>query len=156
MTTPFEAMRGVVNVTQFLPTLVAGGQPELRHLEAFKAAGGKAVVDIRAPSEPRAFDEPGAARALGLDYAQVAVGPTPLTDELMERVLAALRRHPGENVLLHCASGNRTGGPMIAHLILDHGFEEEDAVQLATRGGLRSPEILAWGLNYARRHGDHP
>lgn len=153
MTTPYEAIRGVVNATQFLPTLVAGGQPDLRHLEAFKAAGGKAVVDIRGSSEPRAFDEPSAVRALGLEYAQVPVGPVPLTDEVMDRVLAALRQHAGENVLLHCASGNRTGGPMIAHLILDHGFEEEDAIQLATRGGLRSPEILAWGLDYARRHG---
>jgi protein tyrosine phosphatase (PTP) superfamily phosphohydrolase (DUF442 family) len=152
MTTPYEALRGVLNATEFLPTLVAGGQPDLKHLEAFKAAGGTAVIDVRAPSELRAFDEPGAARTLGLAYTQVTVGPTPLTDELMERVLAALRRHPGENVFLHCASGNRTGGPMIAHLILDHGFEEEDAVQLATRGGLRSPEILAWGLDYARRH----
>jgi protein tyrosine phosphatase (PTP) superfamily phosphohydrolase (DUF442 family) len=111
------------------------------------------VVDLRAPNEPRAFDEPGAARRLGLAYAQVTVGPVPLTDELMDRVLAALRQHSGEPLFLHCASGNRTGGPIIAHLILDHGFAEEDAIQLATRGGLRSPEILAWGLNYARRHG---
>jgi protein tyrosine phosphatase (PTP) superfamily phosphohydrolase (DUF442 family) len=152
MTTPYEALRGVVNVTQFLPTLIAGGQPDLRHLEAFQAAGGKAVVDLRAPNEPRAFDEPSAARALGLEYAQVAVGPAPLSDELMERVLGALRQHAGENVFLHCASGNRTGGPIIAHLILDHGFAEEDAVQLATRGGLRSSEILGWGLDYAQRH----
>jgi protein tyrosine phosphatase (PTP) superfamily phosphohydrolase (DUF442 family) len=153
MTTPYEAMRGVVNATQFLPTLVAGGQPDLGHLEAFQAAGGKAVVDLRAPNEARAFDEPSAVRRLGLEYTQVPVGPTPLTDELMDRVLAALRRHAGEPMFLHCASGNRTGGPMIAHLILDHGFAEEDAIQLATRGGLRSPEILAWGLNYARQHG---
>jgi protein tyrosine phosphatase (PTP) superfamily phosphohydrolase (DUF442 family) len=153
MSTPFGALRGVVNATQFLPMVITGGQPDLRHLEAFKAAGGQVVVDIRAPNEPRAFDEPAAARALGLDYAQVTVGPVPLTDELMERVLATLRGHAGESVFLHCASGNRTGGPMIAHLILDHGFAEEDAVALATRGGLRSPEILSWGLDYARRHG---
>jgi len=152
MTTPYEALRGVVNLTQLLPNLVAGGQPDLRHLEAFKAAGGKAVVDIRAPNEPRAFDEPSAVRALGLDYAQVTVGPVPLSDELMDRVLGALRQHAGETVFFHCASGNRTGGSIIAHLILDHGFAEEDAVQMATRAGLRSSEILGWGLDYARRH----
>jgi hypothetical protein len=32
-------------------------------------------------------------------------------------------------------------------------MEEDDAVQLAIRIGLTSPQVLAWGLEYARRHG---
>ena len=152
MSTAIEALRGVVNVSQPLPELVTGGQPDLRNLEAFQAAGGGAVIDLRAPHEFRSFDERAAAERLGLAYARIPVGPTPLTDELMERILRAIREQAGAPVLLHCASGNRTGGPLIAYLMLDHGFEEADAVAVATRAGLRAPEILQWGIDYARRH----
>jgi hypothetical protein len=36
--------------------------------------------------------------------------------------------------------------------MLDQGVEEEDAVDQAMRVGLRSAEILEWGLSYARRN----
>ena len=55
-------------------------------------------------------------------------------------------------IFFHCASGNRIGGPLIAHLILDHDMEEEDAVAIARRAGLRGPEIAGLGAGYARRH----
>lgn len=152
MPTAIDALRGVVNATQPLPHLVTCGQPDLLNFEAFKAAGGAAIIDLRAAHEPRSFDEAGAAERLGLTYARFPVGPTPLNDELMERILGAIREQAGEPVMLHCASANRTGGPLIAHLMLDHGFEEADAIAVATRAGLRSPEILRWGVEYARRH----
>jgi hypothetical protein len=31
-------------------------------------------------------------------------------------------------------------------------MSEDDAVQRAMQVGLRSPEFLEWGLDYARRH----
>ena len=43
---------------------------------------------------------------------------------------------------------------MIAHLMLDHGMSQEQAVTQAMRIGLRSPEYMDWGLDYARRHGE--
>jgi hypothetical protein len=35
--------------------------------------------------------------------------------------------------------------------MLEHGLEEEDAVAQAMRMGLRSADLLEWGLDYARR-----
>jgi hypothetical protein len=35
--------------------------------------------------------------------------------------------------------------------MLDHGLEEEDAIGQAMRVGLRSAELLEWGLDYFRR-----
>jgi len=55
-------------------------------------------------------------------------------------------------VFFHCGSGNRVGGAMIPYLMLDQGMTEEDAVEQAMRMGLRSPEYLEWGLDYAHRH----
>jgi protein tyrosine phosphatase (PTP) superfamily phosphohydrolase (DUF442 family) len=152
MTTALEAIRGVPNACQPLPDLVSGGQPKEQHLEALKAAGARAVIDIRGPTEPHGFDEPAAVAALGIEYINIPVGPTPLDDELMEDILDALRRHTGATTLFHCASGNRCGGPLVAFLVLDHGMAEEEAISIAKRGGLRSREILDWGLDYVRRH----
>lgn len=152
MPTAYEAIRGVANACQALPNLVIGGQPTRQHLEALKAAGAKVVLDVRAPGERRGFDEPATLAALGLEYVNIPVGPVPLSDQLMEEILSVLRRHAGETTFYHCASGNRVGGALIPHLILDHAMDEEDAIAIARRGGLRGQELLAWGLDYARRH----
>ena len=40
MTTPVQALSGVPNACQLLPTVTTGGQPTAAHLAAFKAAGG--------------------------------------------------------------------------------------------------------------------
>jgi hypothetical protein len=35
--------------------------------------------------------------------------------------------------------------------MLEHGLAEDDAVGQAMRVGLRSADLLEWGLDYARR-----
>jgi len=152
MTTPVQALSGVANACQLLPTVTTGGQPTAAHLAAFKAAGGGIVLDLRNPMEPRPVDEPGAARAAGLEYVNVPVGTGTLDDTTLERILAVLRGAGERQVFVHCGSGNRVGGALIPFLMLDRGLEEEDAVAQAMRVGLRSAELMEWGLDYARRY----
>ncbi|MEO8637220.1 MAG: hypothetical protein ABI587_18240 [Gemmatimonadales bacterium] len=152
--TPYDAIRGIPNACQPLPNVVTGGQPDKGHLEALAAAGNTLVLDLRAPHEPRAFDEPAAVRSLGMTYENIPVGTGPLDDALLERILAVYRAHTDTAFFCHCAGGNRVGGALIPYLILDQGFAEEDAVATAKRVGLTSPELLVWGLDYARRKGE--
>jgi protein tyrosine phosphatase (PTP) superfamily phosphohydrolase (DUF442 family) len=152
MTTPFDAVSTVANACQVLPGVITGGQPTAQQLRAFKAAGGKVVLDVRDPMESRMVDEPALVRELEMTYVNVPVRAGSLDDATMERILSALRQSAGETVFFHCGSGNRVGGALIPHLILDHGIEEQDAVDQAMRVGLRSLEIMEWGLDYARRH----
>jgi len=152
MSTPVQALAGVPNACQLLPTVVTGGQPTAANLEAFKAAGGQVVLDLRDPMEPRPFDEAAQARAAGLEYLSVPVTPGTMTDATLDRILGVLRQAGERTVFVHCGSGNRVGGAMLASLILDHGFEEEDAVDQAMRVGLRNADLMEWGLDYARRH----
>ena len=153
MTTPLEAVSGVANACQALPNVVTGGQPTAAQLEALKAAGGAVVLDIRDSMEPRPFDEPGTVARLGMEYVNVPISPGATGDEKMEKILETLRTNAGRQVFFHCGSGNRVGGAMIAHLMLDHGVPEEEAVTRGMQIGLRSPEYLEWGLDYARRMG---
>jgi protein tyrosine phosphatase (PTP) superfamily phosphohydrolase (DUF442 family) len=151
MSSPMQALGGVPNACQLLPTVVTGGQPSAAHLAAFKAAGGEVVLDLRDPMEPRPLDEAATIGALGMEYVNVPVGPGTLTDATLERVLGALRQAGDRLVMVHCGSGNRVGGALLPYLMLDEGMEEEDAVGQAMRVGLRSAELMEWGLDYVRR-----
>lgn len=150
--TAIDAIQGVINACQALPTVVTGGQPGPHHLQALQAAGASVIFDIRDPREPRGYDEPAAVARLGMRYINIPVGPTPLSDELMASILDVLRANAGQTIFFHCASGNRVGGALLPHLILDQDMEEDDAIAIAGRVGLRSPELLQWGLEYSQRH----
>ena len=152
MSTPFEAMRHVANACQILPRVITGGQPTAAQLEALKAAGGRIVLDVRDPMEPRPIDEATLVRELGMEYVNVPVRAGALDDSTADRILAVLRGAGDRTVFFHCGSGNRVGGALIPYFIIDEGMEEQEAVEQAMRVGLRSAELMEWGLDYARRN----
>jgi protein tyrosine phosphatase (PTP) superfamily phosphohydrolase (DUF442 family) len=152
MTNAFQALRGVVNACQILPNVITGGQPTAEQLEALKEAGGGVVLDLRDPMESRPVDEATLVRQLGMEYVNVPVRAGAVDDSTLERVLAVLRSAGERTVFVHCGSGSRVGGALIPYLILDQNLEEQDAVDQAMRVGLRSAEMMEWGLDYARRN----
>jgi protein tyrosine phosphatase (PTP) superfamily phosphohydrolase (DUF442 family) len=101
--------------------------------------------------EPRAFDEPALVRELGMEYRLVPIGPHSMNDTTLSAIRSTLAEAGERKVFVHCGSGNRVGGALIPVLMLDHGMEEEDAVDAAMRVGLRSAELMEWGLGYTRR-----
>lgn len=147
-----SAVAGVANACAPTAGLVTGGQPTEAQLRAARAAGAVTVLDIRDPMEPRPCDEPAVAAEIGLAYVNVPVSGASLDDATMERILVVLRNSAAAPVLFHCASGNRVGGALLPHLILDHKMEEDDAVALAMQVGLRAADLMQWGLDYAHRH----
>jgi protein tyrosine phosphatase (PTP) superfamily phosphohydrolase (DUF442 family) len=152
MTNAFEALRGVANACQILPNVITGGQPTAEQLKALKEAGGGIVLDLRDPMEPRPLDEAALVSQLGMEYVNVPVRAGSLDDSILEPILAVLRGAGERTVFFHCSSGNRVAGALLPYLILDEGMEEQDAVDQAMRVGLRSTEMMEWGLDYARRN----
>jgi protein tyrosine phosphatase (PTP) superfamily phosphohydrolase (DUF442 family) len=146
-----DAIQGVTNACRPAPGLLTGGQPQAHHLEALATAGGAVVLDIRDPMEPRSIEEPATARGAGLEYVNVPVTPGTLDDETLERILEVVRGAGEKQVFIHCGSGNRVGGALIPYFMLDLGMDEEAAVEKAMQVGLRSPEMMQWGLDYAHR-----
>lgn len=144
------ALSGVPNASQPLPSLVTAGQPGPEHLRALKLAGAEVVLDIRDPMEPRPFDEPALVRQLGMEYVNVSVRHGALDTATMQAVLEVVRRNAGRPMLFHCASANRVGGALIPYFMIDQGMTEADAVTAAMKVGLRSADLLEWGLDYAR------
>ena len=148
-----DAIKGSPNGALPLPWLATAGQPTAEQFAAERDAGVKVVIDLRDPMEPRPFDEAATLTALGISYINVPVVSGALSDQVMEKVLAAVRAHANEPTILHCASANRVGGALIPYFILDQGMDEQAAVDAAMAVGLRSAELMEWGLDYARRQG---
>lgn len=156
MPTAFQAISGVANACQILPNVITGGQPNAAQLRALKDAGGAIVLDIRDPMEPRPVDERGLVQELGMEYVNVPVRAGSLDDATLERILSVLRNAGDRTVFFHCGSGNRVGGALVPYFILDQNMDEQDAIDQAMRVGLRSAEMMEWGLNYARRNQPRP
>ena len=148
----FQALSGVANACQILPSVITGGQPNALQLRALKEAGDAVVLDVRDPMESRPVDEAALVKQLGMEYVNIPVRAGSLDDATLDRILAVLRGAGDRTVFFHCGSGNRVGGALIPYFMLDQGMEEEDAVDQAMRVGLRSAELLEWGLSYARRN----
>lgn len=144
-----SALAGMPNAAEPVPGWITGGQPTEQHIKAFKAAGGEVVLDNRDPMEPRPFDEPTAVRAAGLEYHTLPIAHGAVNQDTMKRMHEMLRRLSGRKALLHCSSGNRTSAALIPYLMLDQEMTEEDAVETAMRGGLRSAELMEIAVQYA-------
>jgi protein tyrosine phosphatase (PTP) superfamily phosphohydrolase (DUF442 family) len=152
MSSAFHAVREVANACQLLPNVITGGQPTAEQLEALKNAGGGVVLDLRDPMESRPISESTLVRGLGMEYINIPVRSGALDDVTLERILGVLRSVGNRTVFVHCSSGNRVAGALLPYLILDQGMDEQEAVDEAMRVGLRSAEMMEWGLDYARRN----
>jgi protein tyrosine phosphatase (PTP) superfamily phosphohydrolase (DUF442 family) len=146
-----SAFDGLPNAAEPVPGWVTGGQPTEQQLRSFKAAGGELVLDNRDPMEPRGFDEPAVVRAAGLEYVSLPIVHGAVTTDTMKKMHEALKRLAGRKVLLHCSSGNRTSAALIPYLMIDSNMEEEDAVEIAMKGGLRSAELMEVAIDYVRK-----
>ncbi len=145
-----DSLTGMTNAAEPVEGWVTGGQPTEEQLAAFKAAGGEVVLDNRDPMEPRGFDEPVVVRKAGLEYISLPMAHGAVTLGMMKQMHDALRRLSGRKALLHCSSGNRTAAALIPYLVKEERMQEQEAVDLAMRIGLRSAELLELATEYVR------
>jgi len=145
-----SAFAGLPNAAEPVAGWVTGGQPTEQQLNAFKVAGGQVVLDNRDPMEPRPFDEPTVVRTAGLEYHSLPIVHGAVTQDTMKRMHEMLRRLTGRKALLHCSSGNRTAAALIPYLMVEKKMEEEDAVGVAMKSGMRSAELMEIAVQYAK------
>jgi len=147
---PIDAITGAPNACQVLPNLITAGQVTPEQLRAAKAAGVTQVLNVRDPMEPVPFDEAALCAELGLAYRNIPVNAGTMTHETLQQILDHVRAHAATSMLYHCGSGARVGASLLPYLVLDFGFEVEDAVDQAVRIGVRNPDYLEWGMEYLR------
>lgn len=136
-----------------LPDVGTAGQPDAASWAPLARAGYRTVIDLRAPNEARGHDEPAAVRAAGMQYVLLPVTPATLDDQVYDRFRALMKDPAMRPVLVHCASANRVGALLLPYLVLDEGRSVDESLRIAREVGMRSPEYVSLGLDYARRHG---
>jgi protein tyrosine phosphatase (PTP) superfamily phosphohydrolase (DUF442 family) len=151
MSALLNAFEGLPNAAEPVPGWITGGQPTAEQLAAFKRAGGEVVLDNRDAMEPRPIDEPRTVRDAGLEYIPLPLVHGAITLDTMQRMHALARQLAGKKVLMHCSSGNRTAAALIPYFMIDKKMEEEEAVELAMRSGLRSADLMELALEYVRK-----
>lgn len=122
------------------------GQPTREELERLAQDGFKAVINLRTAGEqnqPLPPDTEGeVARKAGLDYAHIPVPSTGPQPEQVDRFREELSGLPGP-VLVHCASGKRSGAFAILQLARQEGLSGDEALARAKTLGFdwKSPEL---------------
>lgn len=131
---------------------VVRGTPGPETFAGLQAAGITHVLSLRNASEGDFTKDMAATAAAGADYGRCPVDREP-TDAALDAFRARLKALPtGARALVHCASGNRVGGALFTHWVLDLGMEEAKALELAHQAGLHSPVTEAAAQAYIARH----
>lgn len=130
---------------------VVRGTPGPETFAGLKAAGITHVLSLRNASEGDFTKDMAATAAAGADYGRCPVDREP-TDAALDAFRARLNALPkGARALVHCASGNRVGGALFTHWVLDLGMDEAQALELAHTAGLHSPVTKAAAKAYVAR-----
>lgn len=131
--------------------VLIAGQPTPLLLANARDAGYKVVINARPQSE-MSFDEASLVKGLGMRYVSIPFTPDTLDDTKVNAFLDEIRKGD-EKVLAHCSSGNRIAALWAMYEITDLKVPPEEAVARARTAGLKSPELIAYIGDYARRIG---
>jgi uncharacterized protein (TIGR01244 family) len=128
------------NATSPEPGVLLAGQPTGEQVQLAAEDGYKTLIDLRAPAEPRGFDEVEAARLTGLVYVNLPVNPATLDQATVDRFLAAMKKAQ-KPVLVHDGTDSRVGALWYAWLVLERKAPQAAALAGAKTAGLRQPEL---------------
>ncbi len=131
--------------------VILAGQPTPVLLANARDAGWSVVINAR-PSGEMTFDEGALVKGLGMRYVSLPFTPDTLDDALVAAFIAEIRKADGK-VLAHCSSGNRVAALWALYEITDLRVPPEEAVARARTAGLKSPELIGFIGEYARRVG---
>lgn len=143
-----ELVPGMENSNLVLGNVATAGQPEERHLKKLAETGYKTVIDLRPPEEPRDFDEVATVLMAGMEYVNIPVTPETVGYEDFSRFRELLGDPARRPALVHCSTGGRVGGLMLAYLILDEGMAPEEAEETAAQVGLKNELLKQSALRY--------
>lgn len=122
------------------------GQPTAEDFQVWADAGRTVIINIRPDDEiaQLSFDPAEAALEAGVTYVQFGVGGSEgFTTGMTAALTFQLNMHEEENVVIHCASGNRAAHIYAAHLIQTGQVAPEGADDLGlTPNGELDPAIM--------------
>ena len=115
------------------PDLATGGQPLEDELHAVAQAGFDVVIDLALlDAEYSLPDEPGLARALGMDFFHIPVIWEAPTQENLQQFFRVMQQVQGRKIFLHCAANMRVSVFLALYRMLHLGWNYTDAMAEVT------------------------
>lgn len=135
---------------------VAKFAPDADNLQQAAQEGFRSVINMQTEGEKKGIgpqEEARAAEDAGLTYLHHPVDGEKLSDEVVD----AFRRKATElpaPVLVHCASGKRSGAMVMMHLAAEQGMSGEQVIEKAEQMGFEcdTPELEEFVKSYVNRH----
>jgi protein tyrosine phosphatase (PTP) superfamily phosphohydrolase (DUF442 family) len=123
-----SVLRDIINFRRLTDHLITGGQPTEEQLALAAAAGAEVVINLGRLDPAYALpDERGTVAALGLTYEHIPVVWAEPTAADLDAFFAAMARHAGRRVLVHCAANYRASAFIMLYRVLRLGWRIEDA-----------------------------
>ncbi len=131
---------GKVQRLHVFGNIFLASQPAKEDFQTAAENGIKTVLNLRAAGELD-WDEGAWVKKLGMNYVNIPITPRTFTDQKIDQARKLLRDSKNRPLLVHCASANRVGAIWLAHRVLDHGLDYQQALKEARTVGLRSPVL---------------
>lgn len=113
------------------------GQPTADSIAQLKSAGINTVIDLRPDAETPDLDEKAVVEQHGLKYRSLPIsGAADLTRENVSRFDQLLQETAADNVLIHCASGNRVGAMLALQARWIQGKSADESLAIGKAAGM--------------------
>ena len=123
-----SALHDIINFRRLSDRLITGGQPTEEELALAAAAGAEVVINLGRLDPAYALpDERGTVAALGLIYEHLPVVWAEPTAADLDAFFAAMARHAGRRLFVHCAANYRASAFNMLYRVLRLGWRIEDA-----------------------------
>jgi uncharacterized protein (TIGR01244 family) len=145
---------GIVNFSKVDAVVACGGATDTAALDALKADGFKAIINLRTAGEQGANLEQNAARAkeLGLKYISIPFSPQQPDPKAVDTFLAEIANKNNQPAFVHCGSASRVGSFWLVKRVMQDGWSIEKATEEAKLIGLRGEPLEKFALDYIASH----
>lgn len=104
-----EKLHTINNFLAVSDTMATAGQPTAEQFALIAAAGFQTVINLAMPDSDDALeDEAHVVQSLNMRYRHIPVAWEAPSIADIEKFFAALDKHQGENIFVHCAANKRT------------------------------------------------
>ena len=135
----FKDVQGVVQLDK---DVIGAGLLTEDDIKNAKARGVKTIVDLRSPQEG-AGEERILAKNYGMNYFNIPVTPESLRKAQADVISHILSDEANKPVIIHCGSGNRTGGLWAVYSKYYRNMSAEEAFNEGVDKGLRKADLKA-------------
>lgn len=120
--------------------LYSAGQPVADDWPLLAERGIGTVINLRSAGEMGGRDDVAEVRAAGMRYLELPVADAGAITMENASLLAAMLDNAEGDVLVHCASANRSGGLLALMAAQEEGMAKADALEFGRQAGMRGTE----------------